>query len=460
MGRKNLLDTDRNDNKKQAQQAFEKGNYPTALNYFKEAIKNNPIDDPEALIGYNNANAHIQANSDNKLILSIAVSVPIGNNPDIAKQILRGVSLAQKDVNDNGGIRFSKNANESPRFLNVLIADDSNEPKMAVKIAKELVKNKSNFSNVLAIVGHNSSNTSLKAAPIYQDGGLVMITPTSDAREITAFGPPVFHIMPFLERIAEKLANHVSRDSNIEKIAICADLSSRASESHERVFSIAIRDERNRLLSGKPCIISDNFDTDKIIEELEKDKVNTILLLPAVEKINKAIELAKKAHDKGWKLLGSPTMNTNQTLAEGKYFKDMLIPVPWNHKEGNDKSNSFNVTKQDLKVANVTWRTAMAYDTTQAIVKAFEEIINNRKEINRTNLRDRLSRKGFRLGLDNNKDFSQQKFSLKPVTGEVNFRGEREAEVSILQVKEDSENPGKYIFDSIPTEKVQFQAEF
>ncbi|MFM8006704.1 MAG: ABC transporter substrate-binding protein, partial [Dolichospermum sp.] len=54
--------------------------------------------DPESLIYLNNS-----LNNSSKYI-KIAVSVPIGGNLNVAKEILRGVAQAQDQVNRNSGI--------------------------------------------------------------------------------------------------------------------------------------------------------------------------------------------------------------------------------------------------------------------------------------------------------------------------------------------------------------------
>lgn len=76
----------------------------------------------------------------------------------MAKEILRGVAQAQDEVNRSGGI--------NGKLLQVAIANDDNEANQAQQIAKQFVQD----TSILAVVGHNSSNASIAAAPIYQEG--------------------------------------------------------------------------------------------------------------------------------------------------------------------------------------------------------------------------------------------------------------------------------------------------
>ncbi|MBD2776592.1 ABC transporter substrate-binding protein [Iningainema tapete] len=146
--------------------AFSEKKYSDAITYFKASLQNNP-NDPEARIYLNNAKA---ANS--KETIKIAVSVPFGGNPTIAEEILRGVAEFQDGINRDDGI--------NGKLLQVVIAKDNNDRKSAQEVARKFVKD----TSVMAVVGHNSSNASIAAAPIYKEGKLVMISATSFANNL------------------------------------------------------------------------------------------------------------------------------------------------------------------------------------------------------------------------------------------------------------------------------------
>jgi branched-chain amino acid transport system substrate-binding protein len=117
--------------------------------------------DPETLIYFNNAKANLT-----ERFLTIAVSVPIGSNLNVAQEILRGIAQAQDEVNSHGGI--------NGKLLQVEIANDYNQPDVSKKIADTFVSDR----QILAAIGHNASDASIAAAPVYDRGKLVMLTPT------------------------------------------------------------------------------------------------------------------------------------------------------------------------------------------------------------------------------------------------------------------------------------------
>lgn len=181
-------------------ESFADKNYSKAIAFFEESLNQN-LNDPETVIYLENAKA-ASANP-----ISIAAVVPIGSNLDVAQEILRGIAQAQAEFNSQGG------------NLQVQIVNDENDPEITRQVAKKLVDDKS----ILAVIGSNASNASLAAAPIYQDAGLVMITPTSTAKELSNFGNYIFRAAPTNNEMAEALAEYTVKTAHKKKIAICYD---------------------------------------------------------------------------------------------------------------------------------------------------------------------------------------------------------------------------------------------
>ena len=204
-GDKILVQEDRNSYKESGVKALAKGNCKNAIQNFDLSLKES-YNDPEALIYLNNAKSRLQVAQH-----KIAVSVPIGNNPNVAKEMLRGVAQAQDEVNRDNGI------NGKP--LEVVIANDNNEFTLAQGIAIQFVKD----SNILAVVGHNASEASISAAPVYQQGGLVMISPTSFALNAIEIGNYIFRTVPRSNVLAVAISDYIINKNAKKNIEICFD---------------------------------------------------------------------------------------------------------------------------------------------------------------------------------------------------------------------------------------------
>ncbi|MCZ0904594.1 ABC transporter substrate-binding protein, partial [Microcoleus sp. HI-ES] len=146
--------------------AIASGNYNAAISDLQASLKTNP-NDPEALIYLNNARIGTQKS------YTIAAAVPIGSDINAAQEILRGVAQAQNEINQSGGI--------SGTPLKVLIANDDNNSEMAAQIASALASN----SEILGVIGHFGSDTTLAASKIYQQKQLVAISPTSTSVQLS-----------------------------------------------------------------------------------------------------------------------------------------------------------------------------------------------------------------------------------------------------------------------------------
>lgn len=354
LGEDILVQADNNLTKQAGVDAFASKDWNRAVKEFSTYLINNP-NDPEALIYLNNANAILSNNS-----VKIAVSVPIGGNLNVAKEILRGVAQAQREINLNGGINGT--------LIQVLIANDDNDPKVAQTIATELVKDES----ILAVIGHNDSNASLAAAPIYQQGSLTMITPTSSAEDLTIEGDYIFRSTPSTRALAETLAVYTVESARKRKIAICYDGDSVVSESFKKEFTWSVYQVGGEIINTDCNITASNFNPSEIPSKLISHGAEAVLLAPSVRQISRAVEIAQANQDR-LTLLGNHSMNSYTTLQQGQNtVNGMVLAVPWDWEQAQNSDSFFALDAKQLWKGAVNWRTAMAYDATKAIFASFK----------------------------------------------------------------------------------------
>ena len=349
-----------NANKRAGVEAFKHGDFNTAATQFERALQQQR-NDPETLIYLNNARIG------DRPALKLAVSVPIGSNLNVAQEILRGVAQAQDGVNRHSGIKG--------QWLRVTIANDDNNPIVTRAIADRFVKE----TQLLAVVGHNASDASVVAAPIYTQGRLVMVTPTSFSDQLSSMGPYIFRMVPSIRFLADKLANAYIKTHPHARIAICSDTAAVDNESYRNQFTNGLLAQEmahaGAALVPFPCDFSaKNFDPNIAIANLINGGANTLLLAPHVDRIYQATALAR-ANRGRLTLLGSPTLDTATTLELGQSaVNGLLLAAPWYPKALPD-SAAFPQEAAKLWGGPVNWRTAMAYDATQAIVAGLQAAI-------------------------------------------------------------------------------------
>ncbi|MFB2983149.1 ABC transporter substrate-binding protein [Microseira sp. BLCC-F43] len=375
--------------------AFGNKNYRVAIANFKASLDKNPKD-PETRIYLSNAKA--AANS--KETIRIAVSVPLGGNQSVAEEILRGVALVQQDINRDDGI------NGKP--LQVVIANDNNNRDLAQNVARKFVKD----TAILAVVGHNASNASVAAVPIYIEGKLVMISPTSWSNDFTnKYDSHIFRMMPQITFFAAQLSHSIGKEVYKPKIAICLDISSDDNQSFRREFQFVLSAYKGHHID-LPCNLADpNFDPSMFVDIIKRNKVNSLLVAPHVNNLPKGIGIFNAVRENGLsiKLFGSPTLYTEQTIKlGGEPVEGLTISAPY-YPDAKEKDAFRSLWKAELN----TWRTTMAGDATRAIATALQQLL-----LEKNPTRDQL-----------NNILRDPNFTVQGVTGEFKFNshtGERE----------------------------------
>ena len=377
--------------------ALVKGDRQMAITQFEaslSAVRN----DPETVIYLNNARI-------TKPALKIAVSVPISSNPNVAQELLRGVAQAQTAVNQSGN---QSSINGQP--LEVQIIDDANDASIAAAAAQALV----NDPQVLAVVGHNASNATQAAAPIYQQGQLVMISPTSSANQLSGLGDYIFRTIPTNRVMAGSLADYMLRRAGKTKLAICYDSQSLDNVSFKDELITAFTAQGGQVMPLTCDLFSPSFNPLTAMKQIRQSGADAILLAPFIDRIERATDLAQ-ANQRELALFSSPTLYTSKTLQSGQQnVKGLVLPVVW-----YPATSQFSETARQLWGGTVNWRTATAYDAAEAIIAG---------------LRQGASRKSLQAALRN------PTFSTSGAGDSVRFlpTGDREIQPILVQVQPDS----------------------
>ncbi|MFD2227030.1 ABC transporter substrate-binding protein, partial [Microvirga arabica] len=99
--------------------------------------------------------------------IKIGVAGPItGPNAAFGAQLKNGVEQAVADINAAGGINGQK--------LELVVGDDVSDPKQGVSVA-----NKFAAEGVKMVVGHFNSGVSIPSSSVYEEAGIVMVSPAS-----------------------------------------------------------------------------------------------------------------------------------------------------------------------------------------------------------------------------------------------------------------------------------------
>ena len=397
LGEEILLKTNRQDNIiERGRQAFKNKEYKQAIQLFKKSLDRLP-NNPEIRIYYNNARAAYQDRNP----LKIATSVPLGNNPEIAQEILRGIALLQQELNDEQA------NNPDFNFLQVLVANDNNSPEDAKDRAEKFVKDPS----IIAVVGHNASAASEAAKDIYVQGKIVALSPTSFSLKISGNGY-IYKMVPDLETFATSLSEYIREQTDKLIIQnptnlICYD--SRSGDNYnfaQKYRNILLGQQFQKFVKDEDfdCNIEPkiNLDKQEIYQKIAQYQVNILMVAPYINDLKRAVSIFKQrpAQQLNLVILGSPSFQSYLTLAEGKQgVENLVIAVPWYDLKQDNYIHSFWQNKINV------WRTPMAYDATKVILTALRQLYQQGQKFDRESLNQVL----------------RNDFSIEGMTGTVRF---------------------------------------
>ncbi|CAD5936385.1 Leu/Ile/Val-binding protein [Planktothrix tepida] len=348
--------------------ALAAGQYQEAVQQFNAALQQNK-NDPEALIYRNNA----QILQNNQSYYTIAVSIPIGTSVNTAQEILRGVAQAQTEVNQGVGL----NGN----LFKIIIVNDDNSPEMASEVAKKLVNN----SEILGVIGHFGSNATLAAAPIYEAGKLVLISPTSTSTAISNAGDFIFRTVPSDRFAGSTLARYLLNTLNLKKAVVFFNSANDYSNSLQTEFTTALNGDGGEVVTVFD-IAKPNLNPTQALEQARQQGAEAIVLTPDSSTIEQALQVVR-SNRKQLPLLGGDSLYRPETLKVGSDTMGMVIAIPW-HILANPNSEFAQAANQ-LWGGDVNWRTATAYDAAKALMIAIS------KNPTRTGVQETLSASDF-----------------------------------------------------------------
>ena len=145
--------------------------------------------------------------------LKVGVAGPFtGAYAAFGEQLLRGAQKAADDINTAGGVKGKK--------LVLVQGDDQCDPKQARNVANKLVDQ----DGVIAVIGHFCSSSTIPASEVYDEAGIVQITPASTNPKVTERGlPNLFRTCGRDDQQGEAAANFITKTLKAKKIAIIHD---------------------------------------------------------------------------------------------------------------------------------------------------------------------------------------------------------------------------------------------
>ena len=295
-GERSLIAAASSPAKQQGIAAIASGDHVTAVTQLEASLQANR-NDPEALIYLNNARIG------NLPSYNIAVVAPLGSAVNPAKEILRGVAQAQTEINQANGIQGVP--------LKVLIADDNNDEATAQQLAATLVAT----PNILGVIGHFSSGVTLGAAPVYTDGGLVVISPTSTSVKLSGVSDYVFRTVPSDRFAGSALARYMLNDLGKQDAAVFFNSESGYSTSLKDEFTTATFSDGGQVVAEFD-LVGPGFEALQAVEQSIQQGAEVLMLAANTPTLDAALQVIT-VNRKRLVLLGGDSLYNPKTLQVG-----------------------------------------------------------------------------------------------------------------------------------------------
>ncbi|NJR23454.1 MAG: ABC transporter substrate-binding protein [Richelia sp. CSU_2_1] len=405
-----LFPASNNPDKQAGITAFAAGDWAAAVSKLEAAFK---IDrtDPETLIYLNNARVNSAE------AIKIAAVVPVSDSLSAATEILRGIAQAQDEAIKAG----------VP--LKVVIADDGNDETRAKAIAQKFVKD----INILAVIGHGSSKTSLAVAPIYSENQIVAIAPTSTSTELAKLPKRadginyIFRTAPSDQFSGTALARYILNDLKKNTAAVFYNSQSSYSKSLQTTFSTTL------VLEGGQVVAEVDLSQPNAASRVAGIAADVLVLLPDSDTIKSVIEIARLNQNRLPVIGGDAMYNTDLLKEGGASLQGTIIPVPWHF--AASKNQNFTASARSLWGINVNWRAAMSYDAVEVlrVGRSIGQITPKSGQQGRVILAQTLT------------DYN---FKVSGASGEIKFlsTGDRNSNVVLLQIASDPQSAAGYDF--------------
>ncbi|MBE9095028.1 ABC transporter substrate-binding protein [Tychonema sp. LEGE 07203] len=360
-GEKILLTGGKADAEKQAgAAAFVGKNWDEAIAKYEAATKTDP-NDPETKIYLNNAAAQKTGNP-----LTIAVVVPIGASADAAKEVLRGAALYQE--------QFNKSPTVPGRLLEIVIVND--EVGKTVSIAQDLV----NSPNVLGVLGHGIDSSSQDAIKTYETAGLAAISPVSSSVSIDSSNKATLKLTKvlektdemlkaYLQKVGETVANYANKNHSPGAIAIFYNSDSVYSKQLKELLVLEVPKASGKIVKEVDIKAGGTFDAKSAVADASQAGANVVFMATSKDQVEQAIAIAiaNKDISPPLALMGGSELYNPTTLVKGEdAIKDLVLAVPWRW----EKDDPFSKEASEIWKGRVSWRTATAFDATQALTAA------------------------------------------------------------------------------------------
>ena len=152
-----------------------------------------------------------QNHLEDPLAARVGLFIPLtGSQASFGIDALNGAKLAVDEINEQGGVL------DHP--VNLIVKDTESRTEQVASVVGELI----DTEKVVALIGEITTDRTLAAAPLAQERGIPLITPSATNEKITAVGNYVFRAC-YTDAFQAAMMTKFARSLDVEKVAMLFD---------------------------------------------------------------------------------------------------------------------------------------------------------------------------------------------------------------------------------------------
>ncbi len=324
------------------------------------------------------------------------------------RDMVRGAQMAIFDAVAAGKL--------SKKEIKLDFFDDKNDVSGAVQAASEITLN----NQVVAVLGHFSSNTTLAAGAIYHKNRIPMITGSATAENITDGNPWAFGTIPDNFDQAVSIISQITNQKR--SVSIIHETEENYNALSREIESSAAEAGIKILYTWKIKKDVQNDGLDEILRELKAIQYPGVIVIAAQSRKAAAIIRSINNPSTDFTIIGTNTFATasfynsltslpREKVKPGYYLNGIHGTTPFLPELGGLEANRFVENYRTKFGESPGWVAASYYDAMKVLIEAIELKHINGREIreDRTLIRAALS------------SFTDQEQAVKGVSGKIFF---------------------------------------
>lgn len=403
---------------------YQRGLFYQAFHCFLSAWKiereSYGLGNPETLIYLNNCLIDKYKNILEERIIKVytlAVVVPFHHNQGkVATEILRGIAQIQSHINysiyqkllefeyieEFEKVFFRLNNNQEKIVIKILIVNEPNNIHFPTNKTAERLCELSSELNIIAVLGHYSSEMTRQAIPIYANHGIVLLNFSSTSNKLSNLPTAEqlsFYRLTTQDRIsATDLVNYltiISTNNVPQNTCIIYNQNSSYSLSYQKTIEQALRENEGifNYVDNYPNLGDNHNKIRPYLAQITEKNINIIFLITdgGIEpnSLNNT-GFISRLNVNNCLIAGSATFyheNVINWIDELHQLKlidhetlNIIACIPWHFNSNSNGINSDNYMAENFCELgrnlwgenNLTWRSATAFDAVLTVFRTLE----------------------------------------------------------------------------------------